>query len=89
MFERVYEAAMRENRPAEYAAVQKSGKLEEELARFDEEATQAWNNAFAALKTLHPLPPDKGLDRAGHYGMLQEMAREIVLHDMLPDNVAE
>jgi hypothetical protein len=85
MFEKVWEAAMRENQPTLYQSLIQSGQLAQEMAKFERQATAAFETALKQMETMYPAPKDETtLQRGGRLGMLAEMARDQVLADLLP-----
>lgn len=83
MFGRVWLAAMKEYHLPEYRRLEKAGQLQTETLKFDAQATLAHEQAFQEFMKQFP-PPANHPQRAGHFTMLSEMAREQVIADMIP-----
>lgn len=88
----LHEQQLRENRPAMYADLKRSGELPGYLDDIAQEAREMYTLVLKQLAEKSPYAPtDWDNDRAAWEGWLERTARELVLHDlvMVPDEETE
>ena len=77
-----YEQSLLENRPDIYKEFQKNGQLKKQLDSVGQSAQEMHARIVIGMLEKHPLPKDPA-EHEGHKGWIENVAKEIVLHDLV------